>query len=77
MSLLGSIPSNLGRISLHHTNEGFETRRRWLDVISGEERVCIVTMSRHDAIFWYGLCEERGMCKVAQARKAFGWKRRR
>lgn len=77
MSFLGSVPSNLGRISLHKTKHGFETRRTWRDLQTGEERICVVPLGREQAREWYEACEERGICRVKAAREAFGWQKRR
>ena len=63
MTLLAAIHSDLGRISLHVTKHGFETRRRWADYLTGHERITVIPMSEAQASEWHRMAAQRGLVR--------------
>lgn len=62
MSLLATVPTNLGPITLHRTDEGYETRR-YLITTDEEDYVSVIPLSEENAREWYELARRRGGVK--------------
>ena len=63
MSLLAAIQTDIGRITLHRTRRGYETRRTWRDCYADVERVTCIPMSAAQASAWHRMAAARGLVR--------------
>ena len=63
MSLLAAIQTDIGRLTLHRTRRGYETRRTWRDLYAGCERVTRIPMSAAQASEWHRMAAQRGLVR--------------